>query len=136
MSNSFKRWVEVKGAKEYAEAMKRVKKGVKKNMTARLRIVGNLVRDKERVAAASKFTHPTGRLKRGIQTRVSSSFDVRVLNGAKDKRTNTYRYPRRLEFDKAYGGRYAFFYPTWERMKPAATAELSKVLKDVEADYK
>lgn len=130
-------------------------------LRARLKIVGEMVRDEIRgrtPVAGKKYggkgrqrvigtfrrnggntlrtaAHTAGLLKRSTKVKIST-LSVAVYNDAKAAhRGGFYRYGKRLEFDPKYAGRYAFFYPGWEAKKPAADAEFRKVLDDVEREY-
>jgi len=52
------------------------------------------------------------------------------LKGRRGRFENPYRYGKRIEFDPAYNGRHAWFYPAWEAKK-AAAFEQFKTVTDV-----
>lgn len=120
---------ELLGLKELQKALRAADKECKQAIAKRLRVIGNEVRDSIRAKAPKK----SGNLKRSVRTRVSR-LQVRVVSDARapdSKSFKGYRYGKRLEFDPAYGGRFAWFYPTWEAMKSEASKKFEQVLEDV-----
>jgi len=75
--------------------------------------------------------HSPGLLKRSNRIVVGRLW-VAVRNTAKavsPRYPRGYRYGKRLEFDPKFSGRYAFFYPGYERVKGRAQAAFKSVLE-------
>lgn len=147
--------------RELEETFKKLPKATRTEMQRELRGIGAMVRDEIRsrtpVQDASRddrrrmrqsrvgrsggrdydAKHRPGTLKRGTVSRLRF-LRVEVINVAKRysrKYPGGYRYGKRLEFDPAYSGRYAFFYPGYEAKKAEAVDRFRDVLDRIAKRY-
>ena len=85
-----------------------------------------------------KGTHTPGLLKRSTRVKTTRRLEVYVYNNAKAvsrRWPGGYRYGKRLEFDPAYAGRYAFFYSGAEAAWSKAHAAFNDVLENAHKKF-
>jgi hypothetical protein len=85
-----------------------------------------------------KGTHTPGLLRRGTQVKTTKQLSVYVYNNAKAvsrKFPRGYRYGKRLEFDPAFAGRFAFFYVGAEHAWNQASAAFNDVLENAHKKF-
>jgi hypothetical protein len=120
-------------------AIQRSSKEAQKALKSQLRKVGQEFKTEVSKEISSKLRKRTGNLKRGTRVNTdirNNQISVEVVNKtmARSRRwPRGYRYGKRLEFDPRFGGRFAYWYPTWERLGPKVKESFDKVL---DAAYK
>jgi hypothetical protein len=116
-------------------AVQRAGKEAQKELKAQLRQVGQVMRTEvgERVPVGSG--PGGGKLRRGTRVNVdirNNQFKVEIRNDTQAVSRawpRGYRYGKRLEFDPRFAGRYAFWYPAWEAVKPRIRFMFDEVLE-------
>lgn len=134
--------IEQLGSKELQKSLRGMDKEFKKEISKDMRGVGNLVRDhirsRTQVGRKSSPGHKAGTLRRSIKSKLSR-LSVRIFSDAtrvSRKYSKGYRYGKRLEFDPAFGGRFAFFYAGWIDVKDEAWQRYKAVLDKVAAAFR
>lgn len=113
-------------------AVQRASKEAQAELRSQLREAGQLFRTEVDKAVPVR----SGKLKRGtrVDTDIrNNQFAVTIRNKTLSKPSKRYprgyRYGKRLEFDPDYGGKFAFWYPTWEEVSPRVRRMFNTVLE-------